>query len=42
MNKWLAKIAEMVYEYGRESAGMPSKHGAFEGEVPEALKNDNA
>lgn len=41
MNDLLALIADLVYAYGRNGAGMPSQHGSYEEEVPQSLRNCN-
>lgn len=39
MNNLLTLIADLMYAYGKDSAGMPSRHGSYEEEVPQSLRN---
>lgn len=37
MKKFLDRLMRWVCAYGRYGAGVPSHHGSYEAEVPEAL-----
>lgn len=39
MNDLLTRIADFIYSYGKNNAGMPSTHGSYEEEVPQPLRN---
>lgn len=39
MKALLARIAAIVYAYGKNGACVPSWHGSYEGEVPQSLRN---
>ena len=40
MNKFLEKIADFIFQYGKQSAGMVSYRGSYEAPVPERLQDE--
>ncbi len=40
MKELLQKAIDVIYEYGKAGAGMPSCRGAYEAPVPEELKDE--
>lgn len=41
MQEMLNKIAQAIYAYGREGAGIPSTRGAYEAPVPAELRGQD-
>lgn len=41
MQEMLNKIAQAIYAYGKEGAGMPSCRGTFEAPVPAELRGQD-
>lgn len=39
MYELLALLADFMFAYGSNGAGMPSTHGSYEEEVPQSLRN---